>query len=290
MYQGLIQHRDIGRCILPFLTPVSYMAICQALPLAFPRTHFPSIHEFTGKTIERRLKETCPVAADEIIKSLADHWLTGGFLLACLNGDPIHPASDIDLIHPPTNGFHVALVDRYYANDAVAYVTERPIDGEHKLQFIATDDLRLLLATYDLPICANTFHQGRLYCADFNAVCTRTCKLNAESALSSLCRRPCDMDGLELDEQVTIRVARIKKYRSRGYTIIPRDIIRNVSQYDNIMFQHTDSAETCLVGRAKHKRIKLDDDVLQFCVDERIHLLKSFWAVLYNTKIIPACK
>jgi hypothetical protein len=265
-------HRHIGLAIVNYLAPADYFALTCVFDAIVRQTPaiYPSTTDFLFRRIvlalERRLgRDIAATFARHLKRSILTPYLTGGFLLAILNGDLIRPEQDIDvlLIDNDDDELYLDLSPCFDNNEEMA--TEG--DYSHvslcvrtcmfretlcKVQFITPSDSILThLDGYDLSFCKNIANGRGFRIADPDGVVTRAC---AFSVLDYIIRYVSEDDsGFGLREDTRYRVLcakvrdRLAKYRARGYDVrvvdnAPCDIIKCLSWPFGVTRRHEEIA------------------------------------------------
>lgn len=148
--EGFFSSPDLAQSLLPFLSPLSYMAIRRAFPLMYVSPRFPSARKFFIHALKRRFRLRFPLVTNATIEIVMDKLIYGGyvglrgdFLLSCLVGcEPLNEKivfvvyGDRDQflydLQMNNNSEYVTFTERHYitqeqllpSQSMVVYVTE----------------------------------------------------------------------------------------------------------------------------------------------------------------------
>jgi hypothetical protein len=239
---------DIWTFLLPYLSPITYRMLRLALPIFVRRTHrFPSVAQLCMQRFEHILLETYQLSQNRCHQLLqlvreSKFWLTGGTLLAILNGDLIVAGQDLDFCTVDTRKYSEP---GEYGDDDVFPRDCTGEGGEYDLRNYRVESHRLLSGTtaegiktdiifcdttallenlpavFDLSFCGNMLGGNKLYLRSAQDILRRECALDMDIYLRHYNSMHINyVEGLFLRKH-----ARIEKYRRRGYEIkIPRPI------------------------------------------------------------------
>lgn len=245
-----VRHPTIVLEILKYLSPIEYICLRQALSFLVRRPDvYPTSRALLWERIQKKLVERLgPDVGRLLIAGLMlgkkeKIMLTGGFLLSILQGDPILPEQDIDIIcisgafsvevftkAPLTvsdndnpegynPGFNLRSLKVVPSANGIKL---QPI-VECKLQFIITskeswENARKQIETFDLAICRNAANMNELYIQNIDAILRRRCVFELPAYLQH------HTLSLNMDREAVFNrlLGRFQKYRNRGYDIIDR--------------------------------------------------------------------
>lgn len=236
---------DVVALICAKLPPINYMSFRLAWSLLVRRADkFPKASVFFFRSLCRALVERLgPALGKAICASLriegSDTYITGGFALSVLQGDPIDDAQDIDLFitepnyesdkHPLVR----TLVDTYLVSlvyDLVDYEDLvnnvrtgffiGPEEGTSvcKIQFLTNATLvetRRHLCSFDFPFCSNLANAHTLQVKDPMAIILRSATVDLPVQLAQRIYS-LHMSADHFTAQLSRRMA---KYRARNYVI-----------------------------------------------------------------------
>jgi hypothetical protein len=237
---------DIWLYMLPYLSPITYRMLRLTLPIFVRRTHrFPSVAQLCMQRFEHILLETYQLSQNRCHQLLqlvreSKFWLTGGTLLAILNGDSIGAAQDLDFCTVDARKYSEP---GEYGDDDVFPRDCTGEGGEYDLCKYRVESHRLLSGTtaygiktdiifcdttallenfpavFDLSFCGNMLGGNKLYLRSAQDILRRECVLDMDIYMRDYnSTHNIFVEGLFLRKH-----ARIEKYRRRGYEIkIPR--------------------------------------------------------------------
>jgi hypothetical protein len=228
--QGLVRHKPVWARVWSKCAPIARYNLQRALPEVW-RLHWSlDVAEALRAALLQRLGGNERATALLMDALMQNDWLhlTGGALLAVLQGEPIAPAQDLDcfvtgrwenFVQPWCDAHHCELsplVSEEYRN------TQYQVSTYGALQFIYCTchaGMGRHLRSFDMAFCANVFSRGRLYMANPDQVTLRrTCVSPAQYARARLSggisRRTTMHDAVQYIWQ-----RRVLKYRQRGYRI-----------------------------------------------------------------------
>jgi len=255
-------HRPIGLCIIKYLAPIDYIALSRSFAAIRRQTPvvYPSTVDFLFEHIEQALKKRLGDAIAEVIicnliternnlswfdKTPKSSFLSGGFLLAILNGDAILPEQDIDILlshmgnNPILEGLAPLMTDveengDSYRQDILLNVVTGVILSKVpcKIQFIWKQSMKDNVANYDLMFCKNIANKHSFHMMNAYSVLKRICDFSVADYIV----RYIVIDDYHYENTDYIRFyekisGRIAKYRARGYEVrlvenLPEDIIQ----------------------------------------------------------------
>lgn len=183
-------------------------------------------------------------------KPKIDEWLTGGSLLAILNGDPVDENSDLDIACWGSANQYVW--DDGYGHECiegVRYSVEDQMNGIQMITLRDSADIDDYLETFDFSFCRNAYNGTTLivYCPD--AVYTRSCTTNVDDAYVLGIHR-----WHITDRMIRSVRDRFEKYRERGYRI-------NVKRYKKLRFV---AEATCYAGGSEGSYYDFQDSMIEF--------------------------
>lgn len=148
-------------------------------------------------------------------------YLSGGFLLAILNGDNLNDCRDLDFYLSTGVPIRVvelkSSVDRDYSCDR-HIVSVRNVVSEkgYPIQFVRFVD-EPPFDYFDFDFCKNTYSGGHLIIRNVQSVYTKRCVVNIDQSYIV------DKEICDINHNYVIKCQdRIEKYRARGYSIETR--------------------------------------------------------------------
>jgi hypothetical protein len=257
-------HLPIGYCIIQYLAPIDYISL--SLSFAAIRRRYPTTTDFLFNRIRCALmKRLGDEMGDTFAKYLYPNHLTGGFLLAVLNGDEIRPEQDIDVIMKaddvtlysvlsPWLDYDVETIysECYRQDEQLRITTCVTLETKCRIQFIYYREWKEHIDGYDLDFCKNVANSNHFYVTHFAAVLRRRCVFSVlQYVLRYVEFDRCDdswyMAFSEKQERCkklfTDVQNRIQKYRLRGYEIMitdnsARDIEMSLSWPEMVLPEH----------------------------------------------------
>lgn len=249
MSDGLfLNHPSIWMTVASHLSPIAYMCLVRASPQFWRMSHrcnlSPKLHFETA--LAKALHTYCKDQPDVVHKVLANFnfaHLTGSFLLAVLNGDNVlQTCNDIDLVMMDGTEYNLPL-RQFAPKDDESHWTEEngydesiikscrnfPLANGRFIQLILAKHacIQDYLDTFDFDFCANSWDGQHLVMRNPTSVILRRTHLDIRKAYFD--RLPADINA---DTCASIilpkKLARIKKYEQRGYSITTRKESTNV--------------------------------------------------------------
>lgn len=253
MSDGLFLNQpSIWMTVASHLPPIAYMCLVRASPQFWRMSRrcnlSPKLHFETA--LAKALQTYCGDQADKVQANLNIAYLTGSFLLAVLNGDNVvQTCNDIDLValnisesslnlrdyglpllqFAPSDDESRWTKENGYDESIVKCCRNLPLKNGRVIQRIVANSacIQDYLDTFDFDFCANSWDGQRLVMRNVNAVISRRTHLDIRKAYFD--RLPADINA---DTCTSIilpkKLARIKKYKQRGYSITTRKESTNV--------------------------------------------------------------
>ena len=238
--------------IFPLLCPLDIFSLFKALPgllLFYKRKHklAPSTNALKHVLDKRLTSALCSVYGkyngDMFMRQMALHHLvlTGGFLLAVLNGDSVRECSDVDFMcmtnhkdwtefEENTRKIQSVFKDFVYKDsnktdydNSYAVSTFRSKEPKKKFQCIwlyqGICDYKKHVDSFDLDFCANYYDWDHLVIKSGTSVRERSCTIKLHDCYGHYLH--CSIPHSFIDEVVFEKKwQRICKYRKRGYHIV----------------------------------------------------------------------
>ena len=223
--------------LFPYLSVVDYINLRRATVNAIPSS-FTSPAELLFQRLVSTMKQFThlePALVDELIHFLCtrdDFYLSGGFLVALLRGDPFDPATqDLDFFVTEAGyaGLQIELADTWErhqspeSDDEYAHVMpfiQVLTVSNCPVQFIvheSKEKLHQSIATFDLPICRNYFsRKAGLRIARLEDLTRRRTIVETSQLLSRIYGLEERTHLLAIYEK---NANRIEKYRRRGFDV-----------------------------------------------------------------------
>lgn len=229
---------DIWTLLLRYLTPITYHMLRLTLPIFVRRTNrFPSVAQLCMQRFEDVLFETYQLSTNRCHQLLqlvreSKLWLTGGTLLAILNGDPLGPGRDLDFCVVETRNYTAVEGEyddfegeqggeydlRHYNVEQHQLFSGILPTGAIKMDLIRckTEALRVdLPARFDFSFCGNMLSGEKLYLRSADDIVRRCCVLDMDIYLR-------DFNSMHLDYVAALferKSERVEKYTKLGYEI-----------------------------------------------------------------------
>lgn len=243
--RGVLKNKDIVSCLIPFLNIIDYINLRQAVPL---NKSLISPTELLSKRFSHRIRSDLGLS-EEVARALecllftepekrSPVYLTGGFLVALLRGDPFIEGQDVDLFYngdellhesfPKGDGDDTTIrVDTSQEYEGLTSIIDVKTNhyGQAKIQFInhiGCESALTSISRFDIPICRNAFNLqlGLRLCHNLEDLTRQQCTV----VLSDWISRIWKLQYLrELKGYYTRLNKRVEKYQRRGFQI---DIIK----------------------------------------------------------------
>lgn len=239
--RGVLKNKDIVSCLIPFLNIIDYINLRRAVPL---NKSLLSPTELLSKRFSFRIRSDLGLS-EEVARALegllftepekrSPVYLTGGFLVALLRGDPFIEGQDVDLFY---NGDELLQgsfpkgdvddTDNFEEYDGLTSIIDVKTNhyGQAKIQFInhiGCESALTSISRFDIPICRNAFNLqlGLRLCHNLEDLTRQRCTV----VLSDWISRIWKLQYLrELKGYYTRLNKRIEKYQRRGFQI---DIVK----------------------------------------------------------------
>ena len=205
-----------------YLSPISFAMLMRASPDAWRcrKRNFPwlTMEEFTMRRVERE------IGIPKVVSDIRDGkiMLTGGFLLAVLNGKDTSVCQDIDFLGICPYAEDSVIVREPYGSltGLIENVSDRVMNGK-KLQFIQfLASVIDPISTYDFEFCRNRLGGGKLRVLNVSSILEETCfyDINLEYYKSYFEH----MHANDLANVAGRIYLRLCKYVRRGYEVCIR--------------------------------------------------------------------
>lgn len=236
--RGVLKNKDIVSCLIPFLNIIDYINLRRAVPL---NKSLISPTELLSKRFSFRIRSDLGLPEDvaralEGLLFTEPVYLTGGFLVALLRGDPFIEGQDVDLFYNademlyesfPKGDVVDILDDTSEEYDGLTSIIDVKTNhyGQAKIQFInhiGCESALTSISHFDIPICRNAFNLqlGLRLCHNLEDLTRQQCTV----VLSDWISRIWKLQYLrELKGYYTRLNKRIEKYQKRGFQI---DIVK----------------------------------------------------------------
>ena len=218
----------IGLNIVSYLPPIDYIMLRRAIPAISRRSNaYPSAYEFAMRAYTAYVKR---YARNEqiLVTILKDYVLSGGFLLAVLNGEPVDQTQDMDFYNPEgiidtrlperfqrNNGGYQEddepEMDEYYGPLTEIRCIDRYKGNERPLQIITAP--ATVFNQFDLDICRNGLGRGELRITNPLGILQRTAVVDVWK------RFPAVYSRQKIKGIATLQKNRMRKYMARGYDL-----------------------------------------------------------------------
>lgn len=232
---------DIWAHFIQYLSPVTYMQLRAALPLIKRRKDkFPTGPDFLRQRVRDALLRRLGAELGQFIIDCFTKYqcyLTGGLLLAIMQGDPVTDDQDVDiflvdvrrpreeLIHPMIDDTRRLSIRHDETLDydglphvVLSFIFQTPT-VPCKIQLLVNDTFDEILKhtkSFDFTFCSNMLGNKCFYAKSLESVTKRHCRINVPQYLSS------HLGWVERDDAAPLLerlVGRGAKYMSRDYTV-----------------------------------------------------------------------
>lgn len=232
LIRAAFRSNEIISALLPYLSVLDYINLRRSIPL---RSGLISSKELLFRRFSQRIRtdlclpEEVAVALETLLRDRHDVYLTGGFLIAIMRGDPIVVGQDVDIFHSDDQLYEsfprdpkLPLVDMDnsgYDSLAGLMVILTNMYGAAKIQFIQHHSSEPLenITHFDIPICRNAFNLTLgLHIFDLSGLTEQKCSVNLVEWISNFkdLTRCCGLKPL-----YQRLVDRIDRYYRRGFEI-----------------------------------------------------------------------